>query len=67
MKVKNDYAQSEPMVRICKDPDDMHVEVWWNVKNSDGDVYPVELQMSIDGTKKMVCELYKAVKMLEGS
>lgn len=64
MKIKNDYYQSVPKVRICTIQGDEHIEVWWNVKNLDGDVYPVELQMSIRGAAELSANINKAICML---
>lgn len=64
MKLKNDYCQSVPKIRICTMKEDEHIEVWWNVKNLDGEVYPIELQLSIRGAAELSANLNKAICML---
>ena len=62
MTRKPDYCQSGRRIIVNK-PDE-HIEVWWNTMDQDGNVFPVELQMSLKGCRDLINELKDAYMTL---
>ena len=65
MTPKDDYYQMPPgEYNVYIDRSDDCVQVWWKAKDEDGNVFPVELQMSRKGAMNLAHLLIKAVSML---
>ena len=68
MQVKRDYYQcGDNEIMVLANKPDRHVEVWWKAMDCDGNVFPVELQMSYQGTLKLINRLRKALSDLDKS
>lgn len=63
MTIKEDYCQSKPKIQI--NVEDENIQLWWMAKDMDGNIFPVELQMSIYGALEMISELDHAVVQLQ--
>lgn len=61
MKIRDDFEQSEPLVQYCATPGDEHIRVWWKAKDEDGNVFPVQLQMTVRGASALCANLNKAI------
>lgn len=66
MTIKDDYYQMKVGDwNVYIDRSDDCVQLWWKAKDLDGDVFPVEMQMTRSGAVHLAEVLLKAVRQLE--